>query len=448
MKTKKYFLIVVLIVLSNCIFAQTGFIRGTVYDDILGETMPGVTVQVDGTSKGSISDLDGKFNITLEPGIYTLKFSFVSFTTIVITDVEVKENEVTLFDNVRLKEAVNELGPAIVTAESFKNNEEALMTVKKKSPNLIDGISADNFKKIGDSDAASSMKRVTGVSVSGGKYVYVRGLGDRYTKTVLNGVDVPGLDPDRNTLQMDIFPTNVIDNIIVHKSFVAELPADFTGGVIDINIKEFPESKKSNVSLSLGYNPSFHFNKNYLTYEGGKTDFLGFDDGTRAIPAVSNIPFFTDAISNPNGSKGIRYKEILRNFNPTMAAMKETSMMDMSFGFNYGNQKVKKKITLGYNFVFNYKNETEFYQNVKYGRYGLSGDESVNEMEARVIQTGEYGSNSVLLAGMAGFALKTEKSKYKLNVMHLQNGETKAGIFDYVNTDQGAQFDAFQHNLE
>src|SRR5690606_10650162 len=123
-------------------------------------------------------------------------------------------------------------------------------------------------RRMGDSDAASSMKRVPGVSVEGGKYVYVRGLGDRYTKTILNGVDIPGLDPDRNTMQMDIFPTNIIDNIIVHKTFSAELPADFTGGVIDIAISDFPDQKKGNISFSSSYNPDFHFKSDYLTYKG------------------------------------------------------------------------------------------------------------------------------------------------------------------------------------
>lgn len=116
---------------------------------------------------------------------------------------------------------------------------------------------------------------MSGVSVEGGKYVYVRGLGDRYTKAILNGVDIPGLDPDRNTLQMDIFPTNVIDNIVVHKSFSADLPADFTGGVINIETKDFPEEKTGNISFSLGYNPQMHLNSNYLTYEGVKLIFLG-----------------------------------------------------------------------------------------------------------------------------------------------------------------------------
>lgn len=454
MKFKKLSLVLFFISLTLIIhgqaglYGQKGIIRGVILDDATGETMPGVNVIIEGTSIGSVTDLDGKFNLSVEPGTYSVKMSFVSYETVIINDVVVKDNDVTSFSNIRLKERINQLNQVVITADMVRNNENAILTMKRRSANLIDGISADNFKKIGDSDVGASIKRVPGVSVTGGKYVYVRGLGDRYTKTILNGVDIPGLDPDRNTLQMDLFPTNILDNVIVHKSFVAELPADFTGGVIDIAIKDFPEKKIGTFSLSTAYNPNFHFNRNYLTYEGGKTDFLGFDDGTRDIPATTNIPFYSQALSDANSELSDRYKEILKNFNPIMAAKEQTSLMDMGFGLDLANQIVKERITLGYSFVMSYKNETEFYKNAEYGRYGLPADPNVAEMEVREFQKGDFGVNSVLLSGLAGFAIKTPNSKFRINLMHLQNGESKAGIFDYTNSDQGAIFHGFQHNLE
>ncbi|MCU0370012.1 MAG: carboxypeptidase-like regulatory domain-containing protein, partial [Bacteroidales bacterium] len=248
MPSFKFFALLLFTLLTSYIQAQNGFIRGAVFDDATGEYLPGVTIFLEGTTMGTLTDLDGEFNLGAPAGTYDLRISFISYETLMIKGLEVKSGDVTLLENLRLKESAVELNEVVVTAQSVRSTENALMTIKRKSANVIDGISATSFKKIGDSDAASSMKRVTGVSVEGGKYVYVRGLGDRYTKTVLNGMDVPGLDPDRNTIQMDIFPTNIIDNIIVHKSFSADLPADFTGGVIDIAIKDFPEEKKGNIS--------------------------------------------------------------------------------------------------------------------------------------------------------------------------------------------------------
>jgi hypothetical protein len=437
-----------LLFLTSLTFAQNGFIRGSVSDDATGEYLPGVTVFLEGTTLGTLTDLDGKFNLKATPGTYLVRISYISYEPLMISEVVVKNGEVTLLDNLRLKEATIQLSEVTITAQGVRNTENALMTIKKKSANVIDGISAANFRKIGDSDAASSMKRVAGLSVEGGKYIYVRGLGDRYTKTILNGVDIPGLDPDRNTLQLDIFPTNIIDNILVYKSFTADLPADFTGGVIDIEIKDFPEEKQGSISLSAGYNPSFHFKSNYLTYKGGSTDFLGFDDGTRQIPATTDIPLFSEVVGDPYGAKGLRYQEILRAFNPTMAAYEQMSFMDYSISASLGNQIPGKKVTLGYNFALSYKSNTEFYENAEYGRYGLSSNPDVYEMEVREFQQGNYGAKSVLWSALGGFALKTQKSKYRLNILHLQNGESRAGIFDYTGSDQGSEFSGFQHNLD
>ena len=452
---RKFGLILLLAIISIPAVSQKGIIRGTVIEDETGEPLFGVTAIVKGTTTGATTDFDGKFEIRVEPGSYDLAISFVSFQTVTISAVQVNADDVTVIGQIRMKEDVQQLEEIVITAEALKNTEEALITVKKKSPNLLDGISAAGFRKIGDSDAASAAKRITGVSVQGGKYVFVRGLGDRYTKSILNGVDVPGLDPDRNTLQMDIFPTNVIDNIVVVKSFTADLPADFTGGVVNIETKDFPEEKTLRLSMSGSFNPDMHFNSNYLDYEGSSTDWLGFDNGARDIPFdVNSIP--VDRRGRPriplvldqNGSQGQVVFNNLRAFDPTLAAMRQNSGMDYSLGVSLGNQFSKGKNTFGYSFGLTYKNTTEFYEEAEYGRYGMNADPSVTELETREFQLGAQGVNNVLVGGLAGFALKRDRSKFKMSVLHLQNGESKAGIFDFTGSDQGADFIRFQHNLE
>src|SRR5690606_34126866 len=296
----KSLLLILTLSLPLVSLAQTGTIRGAVFDNATGEPLIGVTVQIEGTTTGAATDFDGKFEIKIDAGTYAIITSYISYATLRIENVAVTEGNVTVLDNISLKEDAEELQEVVVTAQAIRTSEEALLTGKRKSANLLDGISSANFRKIGDSDAASAVKRVPGVSVEGGKYVFVRGLGDRYTKSTLNGVDVPGLDPDRNTIQMDMFPTSIVDNIVVLKSFTSDLPGDFTGGIVNIDTKDFPEEKTFNISGSLGYNPAMHFNSDYLTYEGGKTDFLGFDDGTRDIPTArsTTIPLYTDVVGN------------------------------------------------------------------------------------------------------------------------------------------------------
>src|SRR5690606_14741448 len=311
-----------LLALPYVLFAQTGIIRGTVSDSATGEPLVGVTVQVEGTTMGTILDFHGKFALTVAEATHTLAVSYVSFSPTRIEDTRVGAGTVTVLDNIRLGAHVAVLQEVVVTVEATRTSDVSLLTVKRRSANLLDGISAANLRKIGDSDAASAVKRVPGVSIEGGRYVFVRGLGDRYTKSTLNGMDVPGLDPDRNTLQMDLFPTNIVDNLVVLKSFTADLPGDFTGGIVDINTKDFPGEKTLSASVSLGYNPSMHFNSNYLTYEGGKTDFLGVDDGTRAIPTgmSTNTPLYADVVGRPGSEPGREFRKILEGFNPTLSA--------------------------------------------------------------------------------------------------------------------------------
>lgn len=450
---KRTFVLILLVlsqVLAGFAFAQKGTVRGTIFDEITGEPLFGVSVLVKETSTGAVTDFDGKFEIQVDPGSYTLQVSYISYSTIELTEVEVKAGEVNVLNDLLMAEEASDLETVTISASAIRTTEAALMSVKRNAANLIDGISASTFRQIGDGDAASAVKRVTGVSIEGGKYIYVRGLGDRYTKTVLNGVDIPGLDPDRNTIQMDIFPTNVIDNIIVSKSFTADLPADFTGGVVDIETKDFPEEKTMRLSLSGGINPSMHFNSNYLKYDGGNTDFLGFDDGTRAIPTDgrTDIPQYGDAVGNPNGPAGLEYQRILGDFNKTLGGYRSNSLMDMGISFSLGNQIAKPKATWGYNFAVTYKNETEFYQDAEYNLYAKPREASETELEALERQRGDFGVNNVLLGGLAGIALKTDNSKYKLNIMHLQNGESKAGQFDFINTNLGSNFEARQYNLE
>ena len=443
----RHVLFIFLIVTFNA-FSQQGTIRGTVIEDTNGEPLFGVTVQIKGTTNGAITDFDGKFEIKAAPGTYDLQASFVSFQTVVVSGLAVEPEEVTLIDQIRLKEDVELLDEVVVTAEVIKTTEAALMTVKRKSASLVDGISAASFRKIGDSDAASAAKRITGVSVEGGKYVYVRGLGDRYTKTQLNGMDVPGLDPDRNSIQMDIFPTNVLNNIIVSKTFTADLPADFTGGLVNIETKDIPDIKTTTAQVGFGYNPSMHFNADYLTYEGGKTDWLGFDDGTRELHVGDNELFSAVDVATAGQAEQSQIEAQQAGFNKQLGAMRERSFMDFNLGFSTGNQKEIGIGTLGYNFALTYRNSTEYYDDALFAQYFIRTDQQ--ELVQISNQEGEYGVNNTLLGGLVGLGLKRDKSKYRINLLKIQNGESKTGSFDFEifpNTI-ASDFVGVQNNLE
>lgn len=405
---------------------QTGTVTGKILDGEFNDVLPFANVVVQNSSTGSTTDFDGEYLLELEAGTYTIVYSFVGYETKAITDVTIEANNVTEV-NVTLNPSSSALSEVVITTSTRRNTEESVLNMQRNSTVLLDGLSIESIKKAGAGDIASAIKSVPGVSVQGGKYVYVRGLGDRYTKSILNSMDIPGLDPDKNTIQMDVFPTNILENIIVIKSGSADLPADFTGGVVDIITKDFPSKKTMSFSLSGSYNPDMTFNSDYLGYEGSSTDFLGFDNGNRELPISP-----TSTIPNPASANNSSLESTTRLFNSTLATERSTSIPNISLGFNYGNQFNVGDNRLGLIASINYKNETKFYEGFENGVYQKDEDRDVNALRFDRRQIGDLGENNVLLSGLAGLSLKTDNSKYNFNVLHIQSGESRAALFDQV----------------
>ncbi|WP_047548568.1 TonB-dependent receptor [Psychroserpens sp. Hel_I_66] len=422
MKKNIYTILILFFMCVGFANAQKGTVAGNVIDGEFVEPMAFANILVKGTTTGTTSDFDGKYQLELDPGTYTLVFSFVGYNTQEVTDVVIKAGEVTNFD---ITLSANSLDTIVIETTVKRNTENSVLNLQKKSVVVLDGLSAQSIKSSGASNLASAVKSVPGVSIEGGKYVYVRGLGDRYTKSILNGIDIPGLDPDRNTIQMDLFPTNILDNVIVLKSASAEYPADFTGGIVDIITKDFPTKPEYTISLGTAYNPDMHFNDDYLTYTGSDTDFLGFDDGTRDLPINRYQPIpgtFEDRLL---------LTSLTSRFQNELQAKKETSNMNFDLGFTLGNQYDLGDNKIGYQASFSYKNETTFYENRNDGAYVKSFDDSSdNELKSVLDSRGSEGINNIILNGMLGLTYKTDKSKYKVNLLHIQNGESTAGFFN------------------
>ena len=454
---KHHFFLLCFLIVSPMLFGQKGTLRGSVSDRETSETLIGAFVTAEGTNLGTVTDLDGNFSLDLPAGTYTIQIAFVSYAPFTIQNILIKAGEVTALEPVLISQKDAELKEIVISAEAIRTSETALMNMKKNSDALLDGISSAQFKKVGDPTAVEAAKRVTGVSVEDGKYIFVRGLGDRYTKTTLNQMDIPGIDPDRNSLQMDIFPTNLIDNIVVAKNFTADQPADFTGGLINVETKSFPEKKLFNVSASTSYNPAMHFNSNYLTYDGGKTDFLGFDDGTRALPQGADNRVIPTPIGNATDEE---VSQFVSSFNPQLGAKKSLSLADYSASVSVGNQiNIKNKSDnesaterkLGYLFSASYKNEYRYYSDLTYGEYQRSIDSNIYEMNYATTQKGQMGERNVLIGLLGGLAYKTQLTKYRLSAMHLQNGESRAAQFKIDNNGEAvgqSGYIATSDNLE
>lgn len=436
----KYFFVLLFLV-SFSGFSQS--ISGVVMDGEFNEPLPFANVLVKGTTKGATTDIDGKFLIKIDPGTYTLVFSFVGYASVEMSDVIVKENKDT-FIQVTLKPAANQLDAVVIKTTSKKNSEASILNLQKKSISLVDGLSIQAIKKAGDSDVAGAIKRVPGISVQGGKYVYVRGLGDRYSKTTLNGMELPGLDPDRNTIPMDIFPTNLIDNILVKKSASSDLGADFTGGTVDINLKDFSFDPQYNFSFSTTYNPDMHFNDNFLR-DGvrSSSDWRGKDDGIRNNPIDPNAEIkrasFIPLLSAEDGAI---ITENTRKLNPNMAPVQQRSDLNYSFGFNASQGfrfKEDGDASIGYIAAIGYKSQTTYYDNFIRDRWeiepGIVGN-PVNEIQ----RNNSVSTISNFLSTLIGVSFKSTKHKIGVNYLNLQNGESNASDINIISGDQNPFF--------
>ena len=397
----------------NGVFSQ-GIIQGKVTSPESGEELIGATVLLKGTTTGSMSDIDGNYRITNVPaGKYQVICSYISFRSDTL-EITVKNGE-TVSHNFSLSSSSLAIETFTIEAKADRKNEQYLLQVKKKSATVMEVIGAKEISKRGDSDAASAAKRVTGLTIEGGKYVYVRGLSDRYSKTTINKAEVPGLDPNRNAVQLDLFPTNMIENMSVIKSFTPDLPGSFTGGLVNIETKDFPEAFTFQFKSSLGYNTASSFKDNFLTYEGGGSDAFGFDDGTRDAPgSTANIPaLFVD---------NDRLEKIGNSFSKEMDVSEKTSFLNTNYSLSVGNQKELFGRGLGFVVGLSYRKSYSHRDDEAFtNRYELTGNvDQVNELNPLRTLTDTRSQENVLWGAIANLSYKLSPN-HKLGFVYLRN---------------------------
>ena len=238
-------------------------------------------VFIQGESKKYFSDKNGQLKAQLPVGKYVISIAHENYKTKVLRDIEIKLNQKTK-KVIELQPAGLELEEFVVIAPHVKGSMSALIEVRRKSSQVAEVMGAEQISKSGDSDAAASLRRVTGLTIVDGKFVYIRGLGERYSNVLLNGTSLPSPDPTRRVVQLDLFPSGILESMVVQKSYSPEYSGNFGGGTVVLNTKDIPDKFNAKVSVGVGYNGA---NDNLKTYEGGKKDWLGIDDGSRQLPS-------------------------------------------------------------------------------------------------------------------------------------------------------------------
>lgn len=397
-----------LMMFSTAIFAQTGKITGKVVDKTTGETLIGLTVGIDGSTKGTSTDIEGRFVISnLNPGKYNLTFRYIGYTTKNISGIEVNAGEATNL-NVALEEANKQaLNEVVVTATYRQASVGALYAQQKNAVAISDGISSDVIKKSPDRNTGEVIKRVSGASVQDNKFIIIRGLSDRYNNALINNTPLPSTEPDRKTFSFDIIPSSLIDNVVISKTATADIPGDFAGGVIQIKTKDFPTTKTLEFSLGLGYNSVSTF-KDFYGRSPGVKGYSSFGSSDYHLP--SSFPETRTRYLNKSLSERV---QISKQFNNTWGISDLGSALpNQNLSFVFGNTySFKNEDKFGLILSANYRNSQNISPEVRNDYNEVSNGQTTQSLFQYNDTYYNFSSNLGLLANLSYIK---GKNKYAL----------------------------------
>jgi outer membrane receptor protein involved in Fe transport len=359
--TLRVLITIICVIIGASAFAQnTGKISGTVSDKKSGETLIGVTVRIKGSTKGIATDVDGKYTLTgLPAGKHIVTFQYVSYDGKEISDVDVTAGQNTIL-NVVLEEAKGQNLSEVVIQGSFKKESvNALYAKQKNNAAISDGISSELIKRSPDKNTSDVLKRVSGATIQDNKFVVIRGLSDRYNTAMLDGASLPSTEPNRKAFSFDIVPSNLVDNLIINKTATPDLPADFTGGAIQIVTKDIPEQNFITVGAGVGYNTVSTF-KDFYSGQRTATNYLGFDNGKKQLP--TNFYSTNQIVNGLNTEQNIK---ALRSLPQDWNIYKRAALPTQNYQFTIGRVKeLQNNSKLGAIVSLTYRNSQTFNEDV------------------------------------------------------------------------------------
>jgi len=352
--------------------AKHGLISGKLIDAETKEEIIDGQCSVIGQKAKAITDAEGNFSLKLDPGTYSVRCFFEGYKTARVDNVTVtggKKTSLKIALGKDEKKAPED--EVVVEVDPDRTTTATQFVLRKNGATVSDAVSAHDIAKTPDRSAADASKRVVGVSVVDGKFVYVRGLGDRYTNSLLNGTPLPSPEPDLAAIPLDIFPVAVLSDVTIYKSFTPDMPGDFAGGSVRISTRTFPQKFFFSSSFSGGYNTMTTF-KSRTTYEGSNGDAMASDGGSRKIPSI--IAQSSGKIGGP--------KEHMEAYGESLS-QKPRRLYDVMTGPNFS-----LAATAGNTHTL-FGNPLGWIASIGYSRRWSTHDESVLTYEASEDETGK-----------------------------------------------------------
>lgn len=382
--------VLTLLLINFDLIAQTPvLLSGKVIDKKSGEPLIGAAIEVmvnDLLITGTSTDFDGNYQLEIKEGSYDIVASYVSYQKMEVQGFQVNAKAENILDFLLEDESLH-LTEVVVTASKVTNTEAALVTLQRKAFNIQDGLSSQQIAKTAVSNAADAMKQTPGAVVENGKYIVMRGLGDRYSISQLNGMTMPSTDPYRNSSSLDLIPSSMIENIVTLKTFTPDLPGNFTGGLVNVTTKSFPSRFNLQVGLSASYNAQTNGITDFLGHgrDAGSKDWMGFDDGGRQIPAIllseENRSMLSQTAYLNARKKEAQYdglrsllNESSRQLSNVFTPTEKKTPLNHGINFSLGNSFRMGNNTLGFSIGGNYSNEYAHYENGSVNTYTNNGN--------------------------------------------------------------------------
>ena len=323
----RVFFFILLLVLST-MTAMAGNIKGTVLDKQTKEPLTGATIQITGTAQGVVADIDGNYTLNVNDGTYTITVRYIGYKDILLNSIKVKAETLLNFE---MESDAQALGEVSVVAKKNLEGERALQIERQKATLAIENLGAKEMSIKGISNVEEGVKKITGISIASAGQLIVRGLGDRYSTTTLNGLPIASPNPDNKLIPLDIFPASTVQNITVSKVYDASAFADYSGAHIDISTKENVGSD----FLSISFNAGGKFNTL------GK-DFYRMDrDGS-----LFKTPSLDQKLIDMSLTDFEEYARHNRLFNTSFQVSRKTALPEFGGNIGFG-----KRFTLGGNEV-------------------------------------------------------------------------------------------------
>ena len=406
------------------------------------EPLAGVTIRVAGAAGGATTEVDGHFSLTLSPGKkYTLTFTAVGYTKKEVAEVEVSAGQINEL-NITLEVEEKTGDNVVITTKvstARKETVNSIIAFQKNTNTVASVISAESIRRSPDRNTGEVLKRTPGASLQEGKFIVIRGLADRYNQAMLNGILLTSTEPDRKTFSFDLIPAAMIDNIVINKAFVPEYPGEWAGGLIQVNTKDIPAKNFFNIQVGTGFNTQTA-GRTFYKDAKSSTDWLGFDDGTRALPATYTRKAAFDTLS-PAARTAIG-KQMRNAWTPTASSVPFNYSFQLNGGFS--GKLLGKKI--GGTFGINYNRNNRFVDlmnrsnslsgNVFSMNYDYNDDRYVQE-----VTVGALGSFSMQINSLNKISVKSI-----LNVNAPSSVTRRSGIDSTRKDDITATELAFKQN--